>query len=99
MGVTVRPRSNGKWMVDIRGETIEGVRFRLRKVRGGTEASARTWGLARERDLTFSGGLKIEAEPAAVEAPTLEEFWPRFVDNYVIADNLKHSVKTLKESH
>ena len=92
MGVTVRKRGT-KWMVDVRGQRPDGVRFRDRTVRTGSRTDANRWGLERERVLTFG-----ETQQQREKAPTFAAFWPRYLENYVDANRQKHSVRTLKES-
>lgn len=96
MAVSVR-RHKEKWMVDVRGTRPDGTRFRDRRVVPTTSKDqARRWGLEREKLLTF--GEAVQVQPIG-NAPTLEEFWPRFMENHVKANRQKHSVAVLKESH
>src|SRR5690349_552670 len=80
MGVTVRPYRSGGWEVDILWRSQDGRRRRERKRLTGSKSAAVGWGEARERDLLVSGITKPKEEVL-----TLNEFAPRFIEQYAEA--------------
>jgi integrase len=87
MSVIVRPYRRGGWEVDVTIRLPNGSRFRERsKCSASSRSAAQRWGEERERHLLQHG----PAQPRK-EVPTLEEFAPRFVDGYAVANRLKPS--------
>lgn len=87
MSVSVR-QHKGKWMVDIRGSTPDGVRFRDRRVAPlPSKTGALRWGQERERVLSL--GLPDVTEKK--EVPTLAAFEKDFIDGYARANQQKHA--------
>lgn len=85
MGVTVRAHRGGRWMVDIRGSTPDGRRYRDRRVSPVTsKTGSKAWGLERERLLALG---QVERG----EAPTLAEFEDDFIKAYAKANQQKHA--------
>ena len=94
MSVKIRPYRNGGWEVDIQFRLPDGRRHRERcKAPVESKSGAVRWGEDRERHLLQHG-----PEPAKKEAPTLEEFAPKFLDGYANADRHKPSGVASKES-
>ena len=93
MSVTVRPYRCGGWEVDILWRTWNGRRQRERKRVSGPKSAARRWGEERERELLVHGPPKIMRE-----VPTLNTFWPRFLDGYARANRQKPSGIAAKDT-
>jgi integrase len=88
--------------VDVRVELRGGELFRERVVNptSGGRTAARSWGVARERAVLAwnEQGLALaqikralRGEKEVVQAPTLADFWPRFVEGYCEANRQKPS--------
>lgn len=94
MSVSVRKRpTRGKYMVDVYFKWPDGTPCRDRKVIDArSEASARKWGEQRESEMRAAGKPSPASESAV---PTLDEFWPRYVDHGV-GDGEKPSSTTAK---
>lgn len=94
MSVRVRPYREGGWEVDIRvvlpDRTL--VRERL-KATIRSRSGALAWGRDREREILRHGPRKPRKE-----VPTLEEFCPRFMEGYAVANRQKPSGIVAKES-
>jgi hypothetical protein len=89
MSVTVRPYRRGGWQVDIMTQFPDGSRHReRRRLQNVSKVAARNWGQARERHLLQHGRPQPRKE-APAEAPTLEEFGPRFMDGHARANRQK----------
>ena len=87
MTVTVRPYRNRGWEVDIRLELPDGTKVRERKKAPvSSKSGARRWGEKREREI-----LKRNGRVVRPEVPTLEEFAPRFLDEYCLGERHKAS--------
>jgi hypothetical protein len=87
---------NGKtgWEVDIRYRTPEGTRLRERcKAPVTSKSGATRWAQDRERWL-----LKHGVQRKKKEVPTLQEFAPRFLSGYAVADGQKPSGVAAKET-
>ncbi|HUU95415.1 MAG TPA: site-specific integrase, partial [Phycisphaerae bacterium] len=93
MSVTVRPYRRGGWEVDILWRTWDGRRQRERKRVSGPKSAARRWGEERERQLLVHGPPEITRE-----VPTLNTFWPRFLDGYARANRQKPSGIAAKDT-
>ena len=90
----------GGYQVDIRFMWPDGESFRERVCAPTTsESGARRWGEKREAALLSAG--KAALMPKVVvetrEVPTLEEFYPRFIDGYAIANRQKASTIATKK--
>jgi hypothetical protein len=97
MSVRVRPYVNGGWEVDVRVLLPDGTLIRERKKAPASgKSGAQRWGEARERVLLVHGKAKIVRKE--VQAPTLKDFAPRFLDGYAKANRLKPSGIAAKES-
>jgi hypothetical protein len=94
MSVKARPYRNGGWEVDIRVALPDGsfVRER-RKAPVNSRSGAIRWGEARERVILFQKPVKKRKE-----VPTLEQFYPRFLDGYATANRHKPSGIAAKET-
>ena len=94
MSVKVRPYKRGGWEVDIRLRLADG---RMHRERTRSSASSRSaasrFGELRERELLLQGVPKRREE-----VPTLNAFWQRFMDGYVLANRLKPSGVAAKQS-
>lgn len=99
MSVKVRPYRGSKdqYEVDIRIELPDGSEVRERKKSpvSGKEASKR-WGAARERELF---DLAQRGELNRKEVPTVEAFWPRFVEGVLVAKKATRGTLRVKDSH
>ncbi len=93
--VKVRKHKRGWWQVDIRLRGADGTWFRerLKSTASGRNAAMR-WGEERERFILANGQDK-----PMKEVPTLEAFWPRFIENYAVANRQKPSEIKTKETH
>jgi integrase len=100
MSVTLRPyRKSGRqgWEVDIAIRLPNGSRHRERcKAPVASKTAAQRWAEERERHLLLNGLPKPEEPPK--EVPTLEQFAPRFMDGYALANRQKPSGIVAKES-
>lgn len=87
MSITLRPYRRGGWEVDITLRLPDGSQHRERKRASRfSKSAAQRWAQDRERHLLQHG------PPAPrKEAPTLEEFAPRFVDGHARANRHKPS--------
>jgi integrase len=95
MGVKVRPHRTGGWEVDIAFRLPNGKRHRERvKAPVAAKSGALRWGQDRERHLLQHGVTKPQEHK---EVPTLEEFAPRFLDGYAVANRQKPSGVAAKE--
>jgi integrase len=99
MTVTLRPYRNdtsGKvWEVDIRFAWPDGSEYRKRtRAPVGTKSGAKRWGEDRERHLLRHGPSVLA--PEAKEVPTVEQFVPRFMEDYCEANKHKESGKKAK---
>ena len=87
MSVTVRPYRRGGWEVDLIFRLPNGQRHRERsKAPVSSKSAAKRWGEDRERHLVQHGLPK-----PTKEVPTLEEFAPRFLADYAVANRQKPS--------
>ena len=87
MSVRIVRYGQSDWEVDIRWRSPDGRRQRDRKVlRGTSKSAAQRWGQAHERDLLINGPI-VKSK----EAPTLEAFASRFIDDYAVANRQKPS--------
>jgi len=92
MSVTVRAYRGG-WVVDISTRLSNGTRHRERRRLSVTSKSAaRRWGHDRERHVLQHGPPRLKKE-----VPTLNEFWPRFLEGHVRANRQKPSGVSAKE--
>ncbi len=98
MSVKIRERENHEtntvtWQADIHIKLLDGRKIRERsKVPGGmTRAAAMKWAQERERWLILHGHEQGEKKPQPPKMPTLAEFCPRFIEEYVVANRLKPS--------
>jgi integrase len=98
MSVVIRPYKRGGWHVDIRFRLPDGTPFRERRRITASKSAAARWGQERERHLLQHGPPKPEEEVLTPkEAPTVEEFAPRFLDGYARANRQKPSGIAAKE--
>src|SRR5262245_58027646 len=99
MSVIVRPYRRGGWEVDIRLTLPDNSEHReRRKAPVSTKTAAQRWGEAREREWYQA---LLHPQPTAdqpKEVPTLEAFWPRFMDGYARANRQKPSGIAAKET-
>ena len=86
MSVKVRPYRNGGFEVDIAVALTNGEYYRTRTVKKTSRSIALRWGQERERHL-LRHGLPTPLR----EVPTLNEFAPRFVQEYAVANRQKPS--------
>src|SRR5688572_33188157 len=95
MSVCVRAyRGSKAWEVDLTVRLPNGRRYRERsKAPVASKSGALRWGQDRERHLVQHG-----PEPPKKEVPTLKEFAPRFMDDYVRANRQKPSGIVSKET-
>jgi integrase len=98
MSVLVRPYRRGGWEVDIRLVLPDDSEHReRRKAPVSTKTAAQRWGEAREREWYHA---LTHPQPRAIpkEVPTLETFWPRFIESYARANRQKPSGVAAKET-
>lgn len=89
-------KTNG-WEADVIVRLADGTALRERvKVPVTGRAAASRWAQEREAFLIREGGKKKEAVRA--EVPTLEEFWPRFIEGHSKANREKPSSIRSKQS-
>src|SRR3990170_1295774 len=94
MSVKVRPYRRGGWEVDVRVRLPDGAERRERKrAPASSRSAAIRWGEARERELLLHGAPQVRKE-----APTLSDFWSRFLDGYARANRQKPSGIAAKET-
>ena len=93
MSVKVRPRRKGGFEVHVRVKLVTGQPYEQKKVLRVSKSVAQRWGEERERYLLLHG-----APTPKKEVPTLEEFAPRFLQEYAVANRQKPSVVAAKES-
>ena len=100
MSVKVRKYKRGGWEVDVRGELPDGRVYReRRKSPVSSKWGSLRWGEARERELFDElSKPKAQSEEEGKEVPTLEEFAPRFLENYAKANRQKPSGVSSKET-
>lgn len=93
MSVKVRPYRRGGWEVDITTRLPNGTRRRERsRAPVSSKSAAVRWGEDREKHLLLHG----PSQPRK-EAPTLDQFAPRFLDGYARANRQKASGVAAKE--
>lgn len=102
-----RGAPTGKWEVDVRVELPNGEVFRQRVLYrdSPSKVEARAWAEEREHHVKALArqGLDLEAIRRALqgtkeEGPTLESFWPDFVEGYAKANREKYSTLRSRES-
>jgi integrase len=99
MSVIVRPYRRGGWEVDIRLVLPDNSEHReRRKAPVTSKTAAQRWGEAREREWYHQLTYPQPKQDAPKEVPTLETFWPRFIDGYVRANRQKPSSIAAKET-
>src|SRR5580765_8414527 len=99
MSVIVRPYRRGGWEVDIRLVLPDNSQHReRRKAPVTTKSAAQRWGEAREREWYQELTSPPRKQEQPREVPTLETFWPRFVDGYARANRQKPSGIAAKET-
>jgi hypothetical protein len=99
MSVIVRPYRRGGWEVDIRFVLPDDSEHReRRKAPVTTKNAAQRWGEARQRELYHQLTHPKPHDEPPKEAPTFEEFWPRFVEGYARANRQKPSGVAAKET-
>ena len=92
MSVTVRPYRRGGWEVDIRVVLPDQSKHRQRRrAPVASRSAAQRWGEARERVWYEQLTRPVPEHELREEVPTLEEFAPRFVDGYALANRQKPS--------
>src|SRR5262245_55579883 len=101
MSVTVRPyRKRGRtgWEVDIRLVLPDEVEHRQRrKAPVSSRSAAQRWGEERERHWYHELTRSSLPEPPKKEVPTLQKFWPRFLEGHAQANRQKPSGIAAKE--
>src|SRR5258708_2808749 len=99
MSVILRPYRRGGWEVDIRLVLPDNSEHReRRKAPVTTRTAAQRWGEAREREWYQELTHPQPKADAPKEVPTLDTFWPRFVDGYARANRQKPSGIAAKET-
>src|SRR5712691_4202187 len=99
MSVLIRPYRRGGWEVDSRLVLPDNSEHReRRKAPVTTRTAAQRWGEAREREWYQELTHPQPKADAPKEVPTLETFWPRFVDGYARANRQKPSGIASKET-
>src|SRR5712691_2227976 len=99
MSVLIRPYRRGGWEVDSRLVLPDNSEHReRRKAPVSTKTAAQRWGEAREREWYHELTHPRPKAATAKEVPTLETFWPRFVDGYARANRQKPSGIAAKET-
>lgn len=87
MSVRIRKYKTGGFEVDIRVMLPDGSRLReRRKSPVDSRSGSRRWGELRARELIQNGTTRPRKE-----VPTLEQFWPRFIDGHCRANKHKPS--------
>jgi integrase len=98
MSVTVRPYRRGGWEVDIRITLPDQSEHRLRrKAPVASKSAAQRWGEDRERHRYDELVRPRSAIADQKEVPTLQDFWPRFLDGHARANRQKPSGIAAKE--
>lgn len=96
MSVRVVPYKSGGFEVDIRLRLPNGRRHRERRVVShSSKSAAQRWGQDRERHLLQHGPEKQEKKK---EVPTLQAFWPNFMEGHARANHQKPSGVAAKEA-
>ena len=92
MTVRVRERRGRPgFQVDILLRLPDGTRHRERlQAPVSTRSSALRWGQQREGEIIANGG-RTQKVPVGPPAPTLAEFWPRFLEGHSVANREKPS--------
>jgi integrase len=100
MSVKVRAYRRGGWEVDIRLELPDRREVReRRKSPVSSRTGSKRWGEKRERELFEEHSKpKVDTPEERKEVPTLEEFAPRFLENYAKANRQKPSGIAAKET-
>ena len=99
MSVILRPYRRGGWEVDIRLVLPDDSEHReRRKAPMATKSAAQRWAEAREREWYRELTNPPTTAATTKEVPTLEEFWPRFLDGYARANRQKPSGIAAKET-
>jgi integrase len=99
MSVTVRPYRRGGWEVDIRVVLPDDSEHRQRRKAPVTSKStAQRWGEAREREWYYQLTHPQPKEDSKKEVATLNEFAPRFLEDYARANRQKPSGIAAKET-
>ena len=87
MSVRITPYRKGGWEVDIRMRLADGTRYRERiKAPTTSKSAAMRWGQDRELHL-IRNGLPRPTK----EVPTLKQFYPRYLEEYAVANRQKPS--------
>lgn len=101
MSVTVRPykkRGREGWEVDIRFDWPDGDEYRERRKAPVTgKAAAKRWAEAREAELLRQGKPSEKVVVPKAEVPTVEDFMPRFIRDFAVAERQKSSTVDSKE--
>src|SRR6476659_5648560 len=99
MSVKIRPYRNGGWEVDIVVKLPSGEVIRERKKSPVTSKSGtQRWAQEREMYLLLHRPEETKPEQPKVEAPTLAEFAPRFIEGHAKANRQKPSSIYAKQS-
>src|SRR5262245_3325228 len=99
MSVTVRPYRRRGWEVDIRLTLPDNSEHReRRKAPVSSRSAAQRWGEDRERHWYQELTQPRPPDEEKKEVPTLETFWPRFLDGYPRANRQKPSGIAAKET-
>ena len=97
MSVTVRKFRTGGWEADIRVTLPNGAEHRQRrKAPVSSKSGAQRWGEDRER-VWYAELMNPEPPPEQREVPTVQEFWPRFLEGHARANREKPSGIAAKE--
>jgi integrase len=103
MSVKVRQykkRGKSGWEVDIMFKWPDGELYRERvKAPVGSKSGAKAWGEQRQAELLARGRQVKKEVKTKREVPTVEEFFPRFIEGYAKANRQKPSGVDSKESH
>lgn len=92
MSIRIASYKRGGFMVDIRARLTDGRKVRDRRVLDMSRSSVQRWADERLAYLLTNG----PGEPTQ-EVPTLREFWPRYVQNHMIANKLKPTTRKSAE--
>lgn len=99
--VKIRPytkRGKQGFEVDIRLTLPDGSEVRERKKSPVTSRSGTMrWAQQREAEILARGGRKPEGQVREASAPTLSQFWPRFVEGHAKANQQKPSTLDTRE--
>jgi integrase len=99
MSVTIRPYRRGGWEVDIRVVLPDDSGHRQRrKAPVASRSTAQRWGEAREREWYYQLTHPQLKQDPKKEVPTLNEFAPRFLEDYARANRQKPSGIAAKET-